>query len=376
VIPYLLVRWTRLPRFELAAVLAALLASGCGLVDGSQEGRSAASWCEEKGVGDIAEVELSRKEAEGVFRDRTVVLRDAQGRALVHVAFPKSGPPDVPNANSPGERIEYTLDAAGNVIESSVDEGLDGVVDGVSTRTYDEEGRPVGRLSDAGNDGDIDSTETWDYSIPNQVWRYLDEDADGQADAIEVSTYSESGVLIRRDRDEDADGVADSTTTYSLDENGLVLESTYVDDLRFVSETETYEYDDQARLVRKVEARDEHGYVKITESMYEYDDQSRLVRMVRNEDELLGPDVTEVTYEYDEASRLTLTRTTIAEGYWETERQIYDSEGRLVRVETHDMTGALRTAQEYEYDGSKLVRRSWDGDGDGTWDTETTWTAC
>jgi len=357
--------------------LVLLATSGCGLIDQGGEARPAASWCEEEGVGDVAEVELTQNEVEGVLRDFVLTLRDADGRTLVKVYFPRSGPPDVVGATHAGWRDEYTLDAAGNVIESRRDDALDGVVDAISTRTYDEMGRPTAILTDFDGDGTVDGIETWDYGAPLLSLHSYDEDADGDADRIDTSTYSESGVLIREEHDSNADGAIERTSTYSHDESGLLVESTVVDTVTTMSETVTYEYDERDRLIAVVRTYEGSSNVTATEETYEYDDQDRLVRTVRIVDDAFGPEATEETYAYDDAGRLAEVVTTlVANGFQEIRRMTYDDAGRLVREETRDLGGALREAQEYEYDGSELVRRSTDSDGDGSSNWVTTWTAC
>jgi hypothetical protein len=120
-----------------------------------------------------------------------------------------------------------------------------------------------------------------------------------------------------------------------------------------------------------------HKYDSSEEIVYEYDDSDRLVRMTRTD--LLDPSTVEERYEDSEAGQLTTVSTN-----WNTdsdpvriERLTYDDDGRILRKEAREETGALSFAEAYDYGlDADPIRRSQDFTGDGAWDWVTTWTAC
>jgi len=362
----------------LSGALPLLAASGCGLVDDSIQGRSPASWCEEAGVGDVAEVEISQQPREDGPLDVSVVLRDAEGRTLAEIQLPTD--------LSEARRRVYKLDAAGNVIEVTTDRGMDGTLDSIETSSYDEQGRPAVTSIDDDGDGVVDEIETWDYSTPLQTTYVLDDDMDGDPDAIETTTYAESGEPILEERDTHPIGAPEWTTTYSWSESGLVLEFTELQ-IGVWSLNVTYEYDEQERVVRTVETLDDQlddepddqalGYT--TEVTYEYDEANRLARKVTVTTDMDGTSTTEETKEYGDDGQLVavLTSTDSDPEPERSQRFTYDEDGRLLRDERGYEPGPLSYVEEYEYgEEGDLIRRSWDFDGDNAWDWVKTWTAC
>lgn len=359
----------RLLRSELSLLLLVLLGGGCGLVDGEGDVRSAASWCEEEGLGEIAEVELLRVRLGDGFTDLTVTLRDADDRTLANVQMPTD--------LAPGRRAEYVLDPAGNVIETTVDWDPAGTIDEITTSTYDEQGRVLRTSVDEDNDGVIDLIDTWDYSNPLQEQHFSDRNTDGMPDSVETITYAESGEILLEEDDVDADGEADWTRTHTWSDDGLLVEVATVEHRAFWSVITSYSYDERGRLARTLETVEDREYDSSQEIVYEYDDSDRLIRMIRTD--LLDPSTMEKHYEYNDSGQLTTVSTN-----WGTdadpeqiERLTYDDDGRILREEERDQTGALRSAEAYDYGlDADPIRRSQDFNGDGAWDLVTTWTAC
>jgi len=357
-----------LPPRALGAALVLLSAGGCGLVDDSIQGRSPASWCEEEGVGDVAQVDITQLATDDGPVDLKVVLLDADGYALADI--------QPPTEYGTALRRVYTRDAAGNVLEETTDWEMDGILDSVITNTYDEEGRPATTSRDEDGDGVVDQIETWDYSSALETKHFTDRNVDGEPDSIETITYSDSGELMRQEDDTDADGSPEYIQTYVRSESGLLLEYSHVLVGGWSTST-TSEYDDQDRLVRTVEIADDREFDSAIEVAYTYDDEGRQATTVRTD--LLDSSTIGDTYTYDEAGRIATvtTRWNSDPDSDQTQSFIYDDEGRLVLDETRDFHGTLLWAHEYEYaDGPEPIRHDQDFDGDGAWDLRRVRTAC
>jgi len=292
-------------------------------------------------MGDTAEVTIRRDLLEdGTWDETSVYFTDAEGRTLLSLSYP--------DEDDALERVEYTLDAEGNVVER-VDSRRSSIGPVAYRTTYDDEGRPILEETDALNDGTIDAVTTWDYSTPGRTVRSWDQNLDGEPDTIYTWTYSENGAVIREEWDREADGTVDMVTSYSYTDGGLLLEK--VEDWEGESESdfaETNEYDDRGLLVRSTWVG--YGF-----------DQVR-------------------TYEYDEAGHL--LRTNVDSGGDGTTdgifRNVYDEKGRLLRSDVlHLPAESVQGIHEYEYgETDEPIRTTSDADGDGDPDSVITRSAC
>jgi hypothetical protein len=347
----------RLSHLELALPAAALLTLGCGLIDDDRdedvdpalapdaEAELGAEWCAAEDVPGATEVTIRRElENDGTWTVATVSFLDAEGRELLWLSRP--------NDDAASRRIEYTLDADGNVTLEVSDDGGDGVELRVTATTYDDEGRPTVATVDSENDGTVDSIITWDYTVPGVIVHSKDEDLDGEPDATRSAFYSESGNLIREELDSDADDSIEQSRAFSYDGAGLVtseVRDTDGDgDADYVS---TREYDDSGRLRIYTLDPEGDGAIDVVET-YEYDDAGLLLAQVSD----YGADGTDDSVD----------------------RFIYDAEGRLVRVESAPLpTGAVTFSREYEYgDTDVVIRSTFDRGDDGHPESVTTRTAC
>jgi len=329
---------SRLP--ELTLPYAALVSLGCGLVDSDGERRSAVSWCDEPANRDVAAVEIFLEDWDDGVAE-VVTLFDANGLYIFKI--------DVAEDGKVLARGEATLDSAGRISVETGDDADDGTIDGIKVTTYDDDGRPVFVSWDFENDGKIDRAETRSYT-PTEERRFVDPDGDGDEAPEEgyVATYSTEGHLIREEHLEGG-GLGASVATYEYSETGLLLVETSTR-AGGSTTTSTFEYDDEDRVVRKVE-------------------------VVATQEE--GTYATEETYEYDGDLLLTTTKDVSQDGDVDSvEQRTYDSEGRLVRVETRDASGTLTFVREQEYEGETLIHNRLDVSGDGDWDQETVQVAC
>jgi len=330
----------QLPCQALAGALLLLATSACGLVAEGEP--TAASWCDEEGVGDVAEVMMTQQFSDGELIASQVELSDAGGRTLVTI--------NEAIGTSAARRVEYERNAIGQVVETRVDDGDDGVIDHVTTTTYYEEGRRIVEAVDEGNDGTIDQVSTHEYSASQETWVY-DTDNDGDPDWSWVATFTENGDILVEEYDQDGDGTVDRTVTNTYSDSGLLL-STTLDDVYGDGDGETtYEYDESGRLLRRVQTNNGPVALRLVEETYGYDDEGRLITVwtERNQDD--GADTVE----------------------WRN----YDSEGRLVRREIRDGLDTLVSQTAYEYgDGPDPVLVHSDGDGDGEPDVVYSWATC
>lgn len=171
---------------------------------------------------------------------------------------------------------EHLVDERGRVIRVESDEGMDGTIDAVETRTYNERGRVLEIVHDQDNDGRPDKIETntwnemglrvrwatdqpvggpvemiqeWDFDDTGHspgrtltrlvgenrtVTRYnnvfdasgrlhafeVDNGADGTIDNRGVRFYDPSGVMVETRNDIDNDGTPDNATIYDYDAEG------------------------------------------------------------------------------------------------------------------------------------------------------------
>lgn len=318
--------------------LGVLLTAGCGLVD-SGEPSPRSEWCDHEGVGDIAAVTVEEDRNGEEWETTSVVFLDADRRKLATVYEP----------DEPSLRLEfvYTYDASGNVIRI-VEEGRNGAR--LTVSEYDDEGRSTLTSIDQGSDGSIDQLTTWDYSVEDEVTIRRDEGADGSVDWIMIATTYEDGARIRRTTDSDGDGLPETFEMSYYDEDGRPLESFW------------------------------SGASGTSASVYEYDDEGQMLSHTYTSFDLEGAVQSEVVEEYDlNAAGLRTKVTRYATVGPEADQVIvltYDEEGRLIRtVTTEPDLGDSIQAFEYE-DGDDPVRISLDWNGNGTWDTVTTTTAC
>jgi serralysin len=209
---------------------------------------------------------LDDANGDGRFPDERTELYDAEGRleswdwrspnepdrySACRRTYPAEGLTEEACWGSPAYRYTWTF-ADGRPTGRVYDAGQDGVVDKVWTYELDGDGRIVAELVDEDLDGAADARV--DYTLDadgnrlSEAWDYT---LDGAVDARTTTTWAD-GRRTREERDTDGDGTVDGVTTWTYDAFGQPLEEAVDDGADGDAEaTTTWVYED-CRLSEKV----------------------------------------------------------------------------------------------------------------------------
>jgi hypothetical protein len=205
----------------------------------------------------------------------------------------------------------YVRDGAGHVLVWEVDDDGNGIADEVMRSTWDEDGHLVTYTEDEQNDGAIDYayTNVYDeHGLRSEVW--LDEDGDGEIDVWYTYTRDEIGRWVEFAGDRGHDGTIDWLELATYTDPVLYVGSTVVDrdndgDPEFSQE---FTYDAALRPLLLEDDEDADGFL---DRRYEavYDPTTDLLvtehdaRFTPPPDDSNRNDVTD-TYAYDDEARL------------------------------------------------------------------------
>jgi hypothetical protein len=218
--------------------------------------------------------------------DRSATFEfDADGNEIRREDFTPGNP-------MPVRIFTYDYNADGQLTMIRFDDGADGTIDSSTVNTYDENGRQTSSLisnnvadtlytfrydaignrtridTDDFNDGDIDSSDTWEYDSHNRVTRYVrdfdgdsttpnpvdtyeydvdgnvtrrenDDIGDGMPNRIRIWQYDANGFLVGESEDSDGDGMPNWINTYTNDANGNQLLSQNDNDANGTTDSET-----------------------------------------------------------------------------------------------------------------------------------------
>ena len=114
----------------------------------------------------------------------------------------------------------YSYDSNGYNTRIEYDNNADGITDLRHTITYDHLGRDVHQETDFENDGSADYITIHKYSKNYSVERSTDNDGDGIFDEIRTSVYNNQGFIALRASDSDGNGIPEYVSTFDYDSYG------------------------------------------------------------------------------------------------------------------------------------------------------------
>ncbi len=233
---------------------------------------------------------------------------DADGRMTVYTFTTPS---------SSGRSL-YVWDAAGNMLETSMDIGFDGSVDSRTVYTYDERNNPT-------------TFTFYRLDVLDDSWERTYTYGEDTLTIYAYDTYPTLGPATRYDYTFDAQG---NTTIFEVDYGDDGVEAR--DRL-----TATYTYDANDNMLTSEFDSGDDGVVDRA-NVYTYDAEDRM--LTRTETMASTPDLpTLESWEYDAAGNTVLYRLQ-SPSYGYTVRRTYDSAGRLTVRETTYDGGAAHVA--------------------------------
>ncbi len=222
---------------------------------------------------------------------------------------------------------------------------------------------------DNGVDGTIDELETRSYgSASNLVRDMRDSDADGVADYLRWLRYSSGGLLELVLVDDGYDGSIDQTISYTYMAGRLYRRAVALDGLpQYVW---YYEYDSHGNMVRRSKDSGADGDIDSVHR-YEYDDRGR---RTRTEEDWGNDGVVDRSVSYSWLGAVLIRTDNDFGNDGSVEQSFvysYDDGGRLVRLEVADESGNESLAGTYEYDELYRVVVKLSHHGAETWTDRT-----
>ena len=149
--------------------------------------------------------------------------------------------------------VTWTYDDEANTVRQSIDFNVDGPAnDRVLHETFNEAGLVVERLLDINaSDGVVDEVTTFTYD--ERGLRLVEETRNGDGVLLfrDERMYDENGFRIEEASDEDGDGAIDTTVTRTVDEAGRLTEEVRLDLSEGPTLRRTVTYDDRGNWTRR-----------------------------------------------------------------------------------------------------------------------------
>ncbi len=284
----------------------------------------------------------------------------------------------------------------------SSDDEDDGVIDSITTMTYNADGQLLTRERDLDNDGTADFSETMLYNAAGDLLtQETDADNDGVIDVQIINQYDANGQLTSFEQQ--VNQVVNHYITYTYHANGEMASSRDDEDGDGTWEWE-YLYNEEGLLVQQGRDSDNDD-VADKGRLYEYGPSGLLQIEELYQDSVFGevPN-SETTYLYDSAGYLTSAETfnffqdrissldthtwnadhtvliveydRLADGTVEaTEHMEYDLDGNWTYYAPDwDGDGTPDSIQSSTWDGENMLESLSDDDGDSTWESRSTYT--
>ena len=271
-------------------------------------------------------------------------------------------------------QVELVCDAQGNIVEVGIYEGTEKI--GCYRLAYDENGRMITTTMDmegvnmvmsyderycitrvVATQGENYAVLELAYNDAYQVIKRLVKDRDGAIREGFEETYNDAGVLTLRKVY--TDGICSEEIAYNEKGNPVSKVRRYRMDAQLREEKQTYEYDDQDRVVRYSEYVDQQ---LTTWTEMTYDGQGCYSTNYDANGTVLSKAFTQL----DEQNRILKNIAYDAQGnVLETREYAYDAAGHIIRNFLYGSDGTLLRAEESAYDAYDNVIKNMIYDANG-----------
>ncbi len=259
-----------------------------------------------------------------------------------------------------GYQYRWEYDSAGNQIVEEFDDGQDGTLDSITTRSYNDLGELISQELDEDGDGSVDVRDQYCYDCfpsersvpaPEPCVISTDRDADGSVDRIAERTYDSDHNLLTEIVQESPSGEITSIRTLVYDDGLQTSEELDIDGNGSVDSRLLFSYNDSGQLTREEYDDTADGSIE-AEVRFEYDVDGLLSREDHVDHDSGGTQFS-VVYEYDADGRIVRLEVIdeIEPGASSIELRRYDSAGNLL-AESFDVDtdGAIDACHRYGYE--------------------------